>query len=379
MTIMSIENKVKAFFMRLKRDGNCSFMACLLNLNGYMIQKVLYILIALFVLPSCTESSFTKTPGPNCQGFLEDCESVDGLDVFDYEVEIQDEALNVDLLFVVDNSSSMAREQASMADRFPTFISSISDLNWRIGIVTTDMSSDTGETKGGNLLPFSSGQYFIDKTFRNAENLFKNTVKRPETGSGDERGIYAAIKAIEKRMARPFIRESAKHLGVIILSDESERSSGGQHQNYPLESGKDYGQDLINTVNGTWSFEKTLTVHSIVIQNEDSSCLQEQRQQGNGRNGYYDTIYSDLARRTGGIVGDICASDYGSQLEDIGDVTVQNTGSLQLACRPADDEVEVSITRGSQNVTSIVSGDKIVFNPPLSPGTRVRLTYSCFQ
>lgn len=355
-------------------------MACLLNLKGYMIQKVLYILIALLVLPSCTETQFTKVAGPSCQGSVEDCESIDGLDVFDYEVEIEDEALNVDLLFVVDNSASMAREQANMADRFPTFISSISDLNWRIGMVTTDMSSDTGETKGGNLLPFSSGRYFIDKTLRNAENLFKNTVKRPETGSGDERGIYAAIKAIEKRMARPFIRGNAKHLGVIILSDESERSSGGQqHQNYPLESGKDYGQDLINTVNGAWSFEKTLTVHSIVIQNGDSSCLEQQRQQGNGRNGYYDTIYSDLARRTGGIVGDICAGDYGSQLEDIGDVTVQNTGSLLLACRPVDDEVEVSITRGSQSVTSTVSGDKIVFNPPLRPGTRVRLTYSCFQ
>ncbi len=347
-----------------------------------MTRKILYNLFILVFLPACTETQFTKSPGPKCQGFNQaECESVNGVDLFDYEVTIRDEDLDVDLLFVIDNSPSMAREQASMANRFPNFISSISALNWRIGMVTTDMSSNVEETKGGNLIPFSPGKYFLDKTFRNAETLFRNTVRRPEIGSGDERGIYAAIRAIEKRVARPFIREGAKHLGVIILSDESERSSGGHHQNYPLEKGKDYGQDLINIVNGTWSFQKALTVHSIVIQNQDTTCLEQQRQQGDAQ-GYYDTIYSDLARRTGGIVGDICANDYGRQLESIGDVTVQHTGSLLLACRPINDEVQVNIVpvRGrSENIATTVSGDKIIFSPPLSPGRKVRLQYSCYQ
>ena len=48
---------------------------------------------------------------------------------------------DVDILFVIDNSGSMAEEQARLARNFPTFIASLDDMgaDYRIGITTTDV------------------------------------------------------------------------------------------------------------------------------------------------------------------------------------------------------------------------------------------------
>lgn len=311
---------------------------------------------------------------------------------FEYAVEIESADLDVDILFVVDNSQSMAIEQANLGNRFPTFISSISSLNWRIAMVTTDMSSGgffyTGseDTRKGNLLPFSSGQYFLEKNSPNANSLFLDTIKRPEIGSGDERGIYAAITAIKKNATRPFIRENAKHLSIVILSDEDERSNGGEDSGiYPMEKGKDYPKDLIDIVNKTWSSKKTLTVHSIVVQEGDSECLNKQRSQdlsgGLQASSYYGKVYSELTRDTEGILGNICAEDYGSQLKEMGDVTTQNVSSLVLACPPINDYVEVRITpeESSREVKVELMENKLIFTPTLQPGHVVHLKYSCYQ
>jgi hypothetical protein len=48
---------------------------------------------------------------------------------------------DVDILFVIDNSGSMAEEQARLARNFPTFIASLDEMgaDYRIGITTTDV------------------------------------------------------------------------------------------------------------------------------------------------------------------------------------------------------------------------------------------------
>jgi len=57
----------------------------------------------------------------------------------------------IDILFVVDNSKSMYKEQLKMADRFPTFIESIAHMDYQIAIMTTDITKD----------PVRSGQFVI--------------------------------------------------------------------------------------------------------------------------------------------------------------------------------------------------------------------------
>lgn len=325
-------------------------------------------------LVACGKVEFSKIKGPECQGFDKECITQDGIDYFDYHVRTKEQNFKTDILFVDDNSGSMRPEQEQMAFRFPTFLSSISNLDWRIAITTTDMNG-AGPTQDGQILKFtgSVADYFITPGMANVNNLFTDTIKRTETGWGDERGVYAAIRALQRRAERGFIRDGA-HLAVVILSDEDERSDGGHMnppQGGPLEAGKDNAQDLIDYVNSTWNYEKSLTVHSVIIKPGDTACFNEQQGQP-GATAHYGTVYSTLSGLTGGVHGNICASDYGSQLSQIGTVIQQTTSSITLACVPLAGTLQVTpVTGWTQNA------DKINFNPPLAPGTDVHLTYQC--
>ncbi len=335
-------------------------------------------------LVACGKVEFSKVKGPECQGFQEVCITVDGVDKFDYTVRTKEQNFKTDILFIDDNSGSMAAEQQNMANRFDTFIGAISNLDWRVGIVTTDMNG-TGPTQDGQLLQFTgtASDFFITPSTPNVNNLFANTIKRTETGYGDERGIYAAIKAIGVRRAeRGFIRDDA-HLAVVILSDEDERSDAGATPppyGGPLEAGKDNPQDLIDLVNSTWSYEKSLTVHSIIIKPGDTACYNAQKAQPGGTANYGST-YSALTGLTGGVHGTVCTTsaatpnapiDYGSQLVQIGNIIQQTTSSITLACIPLPGTLQVTPVNGwTQNA------DKIIFNPPLAPGSEVRLIYDC--
>jgi hypothetical protein len=63
----------------------------------------------------------------------------------------------IDILFVVDNSGSMAQEQANLATNFPQFISVIeaSGLDYRVAITTTGMDFTYNQAlfPGGPVIP----------------------------------------------------------------------------------------------------------------------------------------------------------------------------------------------------------------------------------
>ncbi len=61
--------------------------------------------------------------------------------VSDFDIAIDDNR-DVDILFVIDNSGSMAEEQARLARNFPTFIAALDKMgaDYRIGITTTDVT-----------------------------------------------------------------------------------------------------------------------------------------------------------------------------------------------------------------------------------------------
>ncbi len=302
-------------------------------------------------------------------------------------------ANKIDILFVVDNSASMTEEQNKMATRFSSFISSISGmgLNYRIGIITTDMTG-FGPTQDGNLLKIAgtSNDYIInpsDGSTSTLSNRFKNTVKRNEVmWPGDERGIYAAISAIAKNQSG-WIRGNAD-LAIVILSDEDERSAGGDEPGYPMEcgeafdsgnmKGRDCTEDLVRTVKSNFP-NKTFTVHSLIVKPGDSNCLDNQVAQGGPSNAHYGTEYKKLSDRTGGEVGSICANDYGSQLSDIADVIIDSRDSWTLKCVPQNGDVQILQwpTGFPQNPPPYTSGDKLIFPNPLQSGDSITVRYTC--
>jgi hypothetical protein len=144
---------------------------------------------------------------------------------------------SADILFVIDNSNSMAEEQALLQNGFPSFTSALNaysggTLDWHVAITSTDVSS-AGAGKQGALIAFQNmpaNTYYLDTSVAAsvANAAFQSTVALGVNGSIDERGIAAARLTAEKEFnpstSRGFIRPDTPY-SVIVLSDEDERSS----------------------------------------------------------------------------------------------------------------------------------------------------------
>ena len=397
-----------------------------------------YKLFLAFLIASywvaCAPRKFEKDPEVDkCQNFSENCISQDGYDTFDYVVRANGGL--VDVLFVDDNSGSMSFEQAQMAQKFSSFLSQLDAkyIDYRIGIITTDVSSSAttstaddgassslynearainknGALQDGNLVAFADGSAFLTSNTSNKENLFAQNIQRAETKqcedflkqyptssppsagvhancpSGDERGIFAANLFFEKNPSS-FIRPNA-HFAIVFLADEDERSgsysSGGS---YSLET-KDLPDTLVNKVKSTYS-SKTLSIHSIIVKPGDTSCESQQgRQMGpsyiNPTHGVtYNRVlgsqghkYAQATQLTNGILGDICANDYGSQLANIGANIVDRLSDVTLACSDPKD-VTVTLTPNQAGVTWTISGSTLKLSQDLNPGVQLRVKYSC--
>ena len=193
----------------------------------------------------------------------------------------------VDVIFVIDNSSSMAKEHRSLANQFRDFLEDIKNIEYRIAVITTDIGSSPENPKSNQ--PYQDGRFItieiegqnydwlenqnlgltpdkkVIKAFQSAitrqetldcdisqnrrqqereaqneeefgqnDEVANRFYNRPSQSSGsspetnlcpshDERGIYALNLAITNPAQRAFFREKA-HLMVVILSDEDERS-----------------------------------------------------------------------------------------------------------------------------------------------------------
>jgi hypothetical protein len=280
----------------------------------------------------------------------------------------------VDILFVVDNSGSMAFEQQSMAQRMSSFMNQIIGLDYRIGITTTDPSSR--EWGDGRLVSLAgqSNRYVVDSSMPQgqAQALIGNTLQRKETGSPSEQGIYATYRAIERTLAsgsnpnKLLFRPDAG-LAVVVISDEDESASGP----------KNIPENLVKYVQWVWP-GKLFSFHSIITIPGDDEC---RRTQGAA----FGVIYERMSRLTGlgtvggAIVGSVCASDYGAQLSGIGDSVRQMNKTMTLQCEPVGPRNSSVVVRyNGANFTDPyeVIGTKLVFQRNLPLG-RYSLFYRC--
>ncbi|MBY0385350.1 hypothetical protein K2X05_09345 [bacterium] len=303
-----------------------------------------------------------------------------------------------DILIVIDNSGSMRTEQANMASRFATFIDQLSSLDWRISIVTTDMSGNAYK-KDGRFLIFDKTAfnttnqdgtlnvvpdfYYIHSSMNlaAAKDSFGKTIQRPANeGSGAEQGIAASLKAIQRSQDpvtivesipnRDFFRSDAV-LSVLVVTDANEtNNSGTQIQNTP--------QNWVNRVQAIWP-SKPFVFNSIVVRSGDSACLAI-----NG-NEDYGVSYETLSGMTGGAIGTVCAADYGSQLQAMGQAVVNLRRNVNLSCAPVNqnkngtllDDVIVTLASGANAMVAAISGQTVTLANDLPTGTH-RLDYWCY-
>ena len=103
----------------------------------------------------------------------------------------------VDVLWVIDNSCSMADEQEQLTSNFPSFINYFLDsgVDYHIGVISTDLddSSEAGQLRAPD------GVRFIIPDTEEPETVFEGMATVGIEGSGSEKGRGAAYTAIELR------------------------------------------------------------------------------------------------------------------------------------------------------------------------------------
>jgi hypothetical protein len=161
---------------------------------------------------------------------------------------------DVDILFAIDNSGSMAEEQSSLRANFGKFMDVLATIeggmpNVHIGVATSSLgqsaSDGTGTASFGagcagvgddgalRIGPNISGRFIIDeesaggaRTRNYAGTLadaFSALADVGTTGCGIEQHLGAAKRALSNTLNAGFLRESAK-LAVIFIADEDDCS-----------------------------------------------------------------------------------------------------------------------------------------------------------
>jgi hypothetical protein len=248
-------------------------------------------LLAISLIPGCNDPRFRVRTPPGVQ-----------VDVFR-----QASVPQVDVLWVVDNSSSMEEEQQALAINFEEFYKYMEQLVdpdseeevFHIGVISTDVYDPDHQ---GKLL---GNPNIITDATPNAAEVFAQNVNVGLLGKGDEQGFRAAELALTEPLISTanatFLRDDA-HLFIIFVSDEDDRSFGeGEFFLRKFEQIKGIGND---------GMVKAAAVVGDVPE-VPAWCREEKNVQPGVR-------YAQLAEGTGGLVLSICDDDFAGSLDQLG-------------------------------------------------------------
>ncbi len=271
----------------------------------------------------------------------------------------------VDILIISDNSSSMAADQVKLGERFSQFTKALNQIDYQIGVITTDVESNTSNSKGSLVTVPSQPSRFLKAGAANAESTFASMVTVGTGGSGNEQAMLASMMAFDKRNSENagFFRDSTD-LAILVLSDEDEMSNGA--------SGT-AASEVLQHFQRTWGESKRLLAFGIIIKTGDQACLAQQLSDSAG--GSYGTRAADLARLTGGETFSICDSDYSDSLNAIGEKVRNLVFSIQLSQTPVPRSVRVDISTGEQ-IPFRVEGKRIIFERAPQQGARIVVSYN---
>ena len=329
----------------------------------YKLARVVFVVLLFSSQLGCS-NPVAFAPTPNAA--LKELSGTQKTEVFTQDYVSK----KLDIIFVVDNSGSMADEQRKMGDRISNFISTLYDVDWQIAITTTDVSDGVYGLKGDFLTIAGTNGFILTPQTPNYLSAFQNTIVRPEsyncTGgcpSGDEQALRAAMMAIDKRDTsnKGFFRNGAD-LGLLVLSDEDEMSSG--------PSQATHAEELLSQIDSIWQDSKQFFSFGVVIQPGDTNCLSQQ-----GGAGHYGTFVSHLVDLTGGLTGSICDTDYAPTLGLIGDHARHLLDNVLLKYTPVPDSVAVRFTPDFSSSIS-VSGRRVYLNPPPPKSTMIEVLYT---
>lgn len=274
----------------------------------------------------------------------------------------QTQVAKVDVLWVIDNSGSMSRKQQKVKENFNAFVAKLTseetDIDYHIGVITTDTYNSSNEAGrlqnhaglskpwvGPDTCPVGS----CDPVER-----FNQNASVGVTGSGDEKGLLAAMLALSPPLTAGhnagFLRDDAA-LFIIILSDEEDSScdpvrldQGGCTN--PISFGlPEYYARFFEGLKG-YGRKDLVTVGAIVSVKSDSlsATLNGCRSVDDSQDiAQYAPRYISVAEMTGGLATDICAVDYLPALQNLGFLATGAKSTFLLSRAPYQDSIRVLV------------------------------------
>ena len=276
-------------------------------------------------------------------------------DAANYQQEAVYVPRKIDILWVIDNSGSMATSQANLASNFQSFISRFNQYNYdfHMAVSTTDAwekefysTSTKARIRDGAVLVSGqssthSGYYVIDKNTPNVSSVFETNIKQGTLGNGDERAFESFYQTLgnESFNTSSGFRRPDAFLAIIIVSDEDDFSNSttnliedyNSSYLYPISKYTDFLNSYTGGVAGT-----DYSVSSISTLNQ--SC--------------YNSIYNGaqkisvrypaIADATGGVKASIC-DNFGTSLQLISDSIIQLSSSFKLSRAPVVSSIVVTV------------------------------------
>jgi hypothetical protein len=210
----------------------------------------------------------------------------------------------VDVLWVIDTSGSMAKRQVEVAKQIPAFIAGLNatGLDYHIGVTTMDMS---GSGAKGKLIAQTGTPLVLTKTTPNLVNILAGRVQPGENGSPVERGREALMAALSMsatdKVNAGFLRTNSL-LNVIFVSDEEDESDNSINYVASLDAIK----PVLPLGDRSW------VAHFVGVVPNDATC--KTAEWGFSSPG---VRYIDLANASGGATESICDADFRRALTNV--------------------------------------------------------------
>lgn len=272
----------------------------------------------------------------------------------DYKQEAVFVPKKIDVLWVVDNSGSMASSQTNLANNFQSFINKFQaqGYDFHMAVTTSDAwekqfnnNSLKSKIRDGNGSTHS-GVFVMDQNTPNLANVFSINAKVGTNGNGDER-VFESFKQtlLDVTGVNATFRRPEAYLAIIIVSDEEDFSAASASYTqsyasaYPVQSYVDF---LTDYTDGGANF----SVNTISVDTE--SC----RSSLGGTDQKVSTRLPALADLTGGVKASLCGN-FGTALDLISNNIIELSAVFKLTREPVVETINITINGVKINVDPV--------------------------
>jgi hypothetical protein len=236
---------------------------------------------------------------------------------------------DVDILWVIDSSGSMAKHQDLLSSQVNVFVNALNDtrLNYQIAVTTMDMSANGDK---GRFLARSGTPLILNPRTPNLTAILEDRLRIGNSGSFTERGMEAVRAALTPPLSNGlntgFLRPNAL-LVLIFLSDENDKSVI-----FDDVALLDQLRPALPLGDRSW------VAHFLGVVPNEPSC--KTTEWGYSYPGYR---YINLANASGGVAEPICDADFRRALTNVKSRLLELITEFLLSRKPLVDTIKVYV------------------------------------